>query len=204
MTTNIGMFDKIKPQEGNLHIGVTGVTVIDHRTRRKLGLSCDEYVMMQFIDQNADKKNNYKIDKELIWKFTGFTFEEAVLLIQKLSFKSLISLTGNSYQITNYWRSLNPKEDDVFEEIWIIMKKKGNKIKSLKSWKACIKLDPATDILQKTKDYVVHHNKLGTPLQYRMKVENWLDAGTKPYNDIIHEDEQQQTNTPAVRKGKIG
>jgi len=195
----IGMFDHIKPKAANKYIGVTGTSVINHRSRMKLGLSCDQYVMMQFIDQNADKKDHYQIKEEPIWRDTGFTFEEAVILIQKLCFKKYITLLGSEYQITKLWRVMNPKQDDIFENIWVLLKRKGNKKKALDNYKKALENISATELLDKAKKYAQHHQEEETPFRFLHNVENWLNPQVEIYNEIIHED----TKPTNITRGKL-
>lgn len=74
-------------------------TTINHKVRIALGLSCDQYVFLDFISQ---KKGNKYSDFE---KNIGYPKEMVQSIFQSLKDSGLIDCTGNKISITQKWMS---------------------------------------------------------------------------------------------------
>jgi hypothetical protein len=101
---------------------IHGSTVINHRIRIKLKLSCDEYVLIDLIHKLMI--TNKVLSKERIRNWTGFTMEEVKPLFKSLKEKGLYGKVRNKedklqYVVTKRYQLAHKIEiDDDFEYFW--------------------------------------------------------------------------------------
>jgi len=114
-----------------------GQTVILHRIRAELGLSCDEYVIADFIFTWRVTQNKKVPSIDLVYRITGISTTEAVQIGNRLEKLGIFDRDKSSKWITtDKWNQYFNMDDD-FEEFWKIWLKKGNKKKAGKKYELC-------------------------------------------------------------------
>jgi len=199
---DIKTFPKVVPKESKFKfIGVVGTSLIKHRDRCVLGLKPVEYICMTYCDQYSNRKNEFVIHPaDHIWKHIGLNEDVFISILIDLTRKGLLSINDDNYVITQKWRTLNPKEDDIFIEIWTLLGKKGNRATAKRNFqKCCIKNDPRK-ILERALLYNKYHDEIQTELKYRLKADNFLDPVTEKFKDNIGNEEKLRSTS---KRGKL-
>ena len=163
---------------GYNHIGVTGATAIDHRVRHKLKITCDEYVVLDFLFQcRFDKMPPNKVNRD---KEIGFDVKTFMSCIASLTEKRII----DANQEPNIEVKSLFDYDEHFEKIWIILKtNNGNKKAGMKMWKKAVKVASVNTLLQCARNYADF--KDGAEPQYWMHVSSFLNPEYSKFNDYL-------------------
>ena len=107
---------------------IHGTTIINHKARYKLKLSCDEYVLIDLIHKLMIQ--NKLMTKDRLKRWTGFDVEEARPLFNSLREKKLFEsykdeIDKTRYKVTKRYQIVHKLElDDNYEYFW---QKKGNR-----------------------------------------------------------------------------
>jgi len=108
---------------------IKGSSVINHEVRRKLGISCDLYVFMDYIYDCVQKKREVNIPDT--FEATGFDVHEQKELLSQLVKKDFIyPITSPIPRITSLWSNAFSDFEKEFELFW-------NKVDKDKSLKVC-------------------------------------------------------------------
>lgn len=115
---------------------IIGLTTINHAVRVQLGLTCSEYVLMNYIHQCH--KNRTPLEVTATYRKTGFELEEQKTLAFALQRKGFILITEDPIpHITSKWESGFGNMEEEFEnEFW---KKDGKNVWLTSSKKASFK-----------------------------------------------------------------
>ena len=114
---------------------IIGITTINHEARVSLGLTCSEYVLMNYIYQCH--KNKTPIEVTATYRKTGFNLEEQKVLARALERKGFMLITADPTPIlTSKWQSGFANVEEEFEEFW---KKDGKSVWLTSSKKASLK-----------------------------------------------------------------
>lgn len=160
---------------------ITGKTVIDHKKRVKLTLSCDEFVLAQAIeDIVGDLAFNTVKGYENVYKMTGFTNIEyrsiGSILIQKGIFKRL---ADNNVRLVSPWEADTSSQKD-FDEFWDEYGKVGNKKAAKKSFLKALKVTDLDHLKERWKAYKAHLEESG---QSQLHMSTWLNPDNERWND---------------------
>lgn len=174
---------------------IVGITTINHAVRVELGLTCSEYVLMNYLYQC--KKNSTPPDITGILRKTGFVLEEQKVLARALERKGFILITSNPMPIfTSKWESgFSDVEKEFDEEFW---KKDGkvvwltsSKKASLKFYSDLRKTHPKNVIIEARNNYLEYlqwEKKRGFDRAIMM-AERWLN----PKNEYFMTDWKEMT-----------
>lgn len=160
--------------------GVHGTTLIDHRIRNQLQLTCDEYVYLQFV-YNWNKENGaisfYDHD---LWRAIGKrnTDAEANSTYKK---GFIIPTIGTSHCNTSDKWNIHFDQSLEFDEFWTLYRKWGNKADTKRKYEKCRKIASKEQIFKGVKAYLQF--KEGTEQQYIMKAETWLNPEKRHWED---------------------
>jgi len=158
---------------------VKGISCIDHKKRIKLGLTCDEYVILETVDSLVllgKKAYVATIEKE-IGKI------EDQLVFAKLNEMGLLLMQNGSYVCGLPWRAQFP-HDDCFETLWKLFHvagAKGNKKKALEAYKKAIKTDTMKNITTGAKAYIA--NKISSQSPFIMHLSSFLSPEYQYWRD---------------------
>lgn len=129
-----------------------GTSLIDHKIRHALSLSCEEYVMADLICRyNKSHKlgtlnyNRYVID-------IGFNNEEVVMVGKKLIEKGILAKGAKRIETTDIW-NVYFNTDSQFEQLWKIHPI-GIKQKARIAFLRSIQEVPYETLLEKLQEYV--------------------------------------------------
>lgn len=101
---------------------IHGTTIINHRARHKLKISCDEYVLLDLIHKLTIK--NKTLSKERIKNWIGFEYEDIKPIFKSVKEKGLYEKFTDVKGITRYkvskrYQTIHKIEmDDDYEEFW--------------------------------------------------------------------------------------
>ena len=160
--------------------GVRGQTTILHKLRCSLGLTCDQYVLAEFI-YSWRQEHNKSATTEDIHRRTGFSLDEAMNLAEFLNEDGIIvkDKTGR-WVATDRWNSKFRFDDD-FEEFWNIWKKKGNKKRAKQRYIKVRKMISKGELHGQAEKVVAAISDL----RYLMNAEKWLDPEFEHWKDEI-------------------
>lgn len=162
------------------HIGVTGVSTIDHRVRHKLRISIEEYVIVDFIIQS--KIDGIPITAESVNKYIGLSmaeFETSVSRLEKIGcLVSRMTYEPSAAVLKAF------DYDAAFEELWKIMKMNaGNKKEGKKMWTRAIKYASINVLLKCAHTYAA--SKIGAEKKYWMHVSSFLNPEFAKWKDYM-------------------
>lgn len=157
-----------------LYAGVHGRSIIDHRIRCKLGLTVEEYIIIDFMTaiHSADL-----IASVECWKKIGITADELETKLKELNFKN-----PDAFQ---KWRE-EFAVDAYFEDFWNnIFKKHGNKADAKKCYSESVKLVDREYLHERARIYIA--TKTDFP-NYTKAAEVWLNPKKKHWETLTPEE----------------
>ena len=167
-----------------LYAGVHGRTVIDHRIRCKLGLTVDEYVVLDFIYCQL-KPGEEALEES--WKRIGMQPEEMNTILKGLNTRKIEAITE--------WNAEFAVDSD-FEEFWTnIFKKHGNRKDSEAKYAACRKLVDKSILHSRALRYV--ETRPDFP-NFTKAAEVWLNPKKRHWEDRLPGDPPENSNNSAT------
>lgn len=163
------------------HVGVTGISTIDHRVRHKLKMSMEEYVIIDFIIQS--KIEGIPVTAESVNKYIGLTiaeFNAAVIHLEKYGYLlSTITYEPSAIVLKAF------DYDAAFEDLWKIMKTNaGNKKEGRKMWNRAVKYASINVLLKCAHNYAA--SKVGSDKKYWMHVSSFLNPEYAKWKDYMN------------------
>lgn len=192
--------NSIEVNESPEYTGISGTTLINHKLRVMLGLTCEEYCVMQMMDQFSSAKDisTNPTDKRC-WDNLGMKKDHVLTMIQRLISKNMLMETRDGkFSIAPRWRKHVTKSSEVFEQLYELFRKKGNRAEANRFYLALLnEMEPA-QILEKAKVYMrhVHQNKI--EWKYQMKLDTFLDPKTSKYNDFYPTTEPEKDSRAKI------
>lgn len=151
---------------------VTGTTFINHGVRVRLGLSLQEYTVMQFL---ADCKDKKLMPGEKSLELIGVHYYNLIEIIDSLQKKGfLIDLYPN-----HKWS--NEFIEDI-DRLWSIHKK-GSKATARERLSKVLKKIAIEELIVKLTEYV--KSKPPEEFEYLKGLDVWLNPKTEHWNDPI-------------------
>lgn len=99
-------------------MNTNGITIINHRIRLKLGLTMEEYAMLDFIHNKCFLQNK-DFTFERIERYTGLDKDQAAKVIYELNARGMIYKKEGKIHVSNQWAEKHGQEtDDAFEIFW--------------------------------------------------------------------------------------
>lgn len=181
----------------------SGTTVIVHRTRLKLGLSIEQYALMDAIHQLmvAKKKATFFSLSALL----AITVDEVIRIVTALAIDDRISMNGEEILCDDRWNREfdinadfdNPPPKDGPPPVgyepgfWQIWQKRGNKQEALKKYIA------ARKIVDKETLHRAAANRVATATEWQHipHAKTWLDPKKRSWEDI-NDKQKDQGNQP--------
>lgn len=172
----------------NLYNGVHGMSTIDHRIRMKLGLSINEYVVLDFA---VNLKMGLSHVEEC-WKRIGMTPEEYSYYEATLYLRhpNIVELWLNEFNL-----------DPDFEVFWVnIFRKHGNKASAMKKYKECRSLIDKQTLHTRAAQYIMQCCP-DFP-NYTKAAEVWLNPKKRHWEDVLPGDRkpEKEASTPIFPK----
>lgn len=165
---------------------ILGSTTINHAARIKLGLTCSEYVLMNYIYHCVTKKR--EVDIMETYRQTGFEVSEQEVLLRKLIQKRFIFPENEAVpRLTGKWETAFTDIEMEFENLF--WKKDGKVIWTGSKKKSCdmyirLRKKYSRDFLLEQKDQYLRllelENKHGFDRRIMM-AERWLNPSNEYY-----------------------
>lgn len=159
-----------------LYAGVHGRTIIDHRIRCKLGLTVEEYIVLDFI--YCQLKPGEEAAEES-WKRIGMKVEDVNSILKELNAKSIGAVTA--------WNQEFAVDDD-FEYFWnTIFKKHGNRADAKAKYEASRKIVDKDILHARAQKYVDTRQDFPN---YTKAAEVWLNPKKRHWEDLLPGDKE--------------
>jgi hypothetical protein len=170
----------------NSSAGVHGRTIINHKVRSKVNISCNEYVIMDFIMNlffECKKPFDPKTHEEKLYKAIGCYFYQIEVPIQGLITKGLLSCEEGLYLTTEKWdQHFNHVDVETeFAELWNKYGAKGNRKTALNYYRTLKKEGVTYEHIDAQMDIYLEFIKLTDT--YIMHLSSFLSPGFKKYDD---------------------
>lgn len=162
-------------------------SIIDHKKRNKFGLTCDEYVLLEsieefmiknklkrFLPKNEDhrkKVNNPIAFSEELYKLVGNN------LINK---GMLIKCKETGFIVVPSWCAENEQVEQSFNLFWEAYGKVGSKKNALSMFKKALKQVDLEYLYERWEEYKSFLQESG---QHQMHMSTWLNPDSERYND---------------------
>lgn len=178
----------------NSHAGVYGKTIIDHRLRIKMGISCNDYVVMDFImSLFQEKKKGFSTDahQEQLNKAIGCYPEDIYPILKKMVDKQFLTVSKCGYLTTNKWdQHFNRKLEEEFESLW---KKYGNKGTKARAKKYYITLSKEGITYEHIDGRIdIYLKFLEITKRFQMHFSSFLSPGDKPFDNEEYQEIVEQ------------
>lgn len=153
------------------------ISNINHKVRVKLGMTCSEYVLLDYLYDLQLK--NKKPSGKIVEKDLGFDKDETEQLLKALVIKELYAQGGI---ISDSWKAqFNFAEE--FAAFWEIFLKKGNRAKSQINYCKCRRIVDKDVLFDAAERYI--KSKEGKERQFIKGCESWLNPAEKHWEDVI-------------------
>lgn len=165
--------------------GIRGVSLVDHKIRVALGLTCDEYVAANFVYWCVKKKKfpiSVSRDPELLWKHTGMRPHDIIPLLESLKEKGLVSKGEQGIQLSKEWFQEIEKPDDAeFEKFWEAYGKVGNKKEARNRFTLALKITTYDHLIKQHQKYATYLEE--NPWRAKMACSVFLNPNNERWND---------------------
>lgn len=151
----------------------TGTTFINHGVRVRLGLSLQEYTVMQFLADCKEKK--ITINEESFISLIGVHYIHVVPIMDELQKKGLIIGTLPNHKWSNEFI------EDI-DRLWSVHKK-GSRAKAKERLSKVLKKITIEELIVKLTEYV--KSKPPEEFEYLKGLDVWLNPKTEHWNDPI-------------------
>lgn len=162
-------------------------TIIDHKKRNKFSLTCDEYALIESIEnfmvknkikrflpkdpEHQKKVNNPIAFSDELYKLAGNS------LINK---GMLIKSKEGGFIIVPSWCEENEKLEQLFNTFWETYGKIGSKKNGLTMFKKALKKVDLEHLYERWEEYKSFLEESG---QHQMHLSTWLNPDNERYND---------------------
>lgn len=161
---------------------ITGKSYVDHSIRVKLGLNCNEFIVMQFLEE---KKSI--VSKDVVYSSIGMSMNEFNSYILSLNFKGYLK----NHEITELWNKAFAVDMNEFNQLWKLFNKKGNKETALSRFKQVIKRITFEELFLRAQTYqtnVSHRSlehRLGLDTYLTPDKKRWMDSESTPIKNQL-------------------
>lgn len=160
-------------------------STINHNVRVMLGLSCDEYVVMEVLHELYSEQPITLVAR--LMNRIGTTLAETVRILDSLQKKRMLYLNDNlmpMYIIDDRWLSCFDVNMD-FEEFWQAYREIGNKVSAKKAYEKARVIAEKDVLMDAVKLYMAYCDETYSDRKFITKAENWLDTGKRRWEDKI-------------------
>lgn len=164
---------------GNRIQGVRGTSIINNCIRVKLGLSMEEYAVLDAIQSIKTSKKPIRFDE--IFLRTGIPHALIVDELRELQDRKFIEKKEGKIILCAKWNN----EFDVtlqFAEFWEAFQKRGNKNEALKNYRKAIQIVSPDELLEKAKLYV----STVSEWKFLKHASVWLNPTNRHWEDAIN------------------
>ena len=188
-------YKKYKTFEKENHTHVFGKTIMNHGIRVKLGLTCIEYVLLDFIKGWQDK-NDKRIRYSDLWIFTGIAPEHIPDLWKNLIAKEMVYYDDETGLVTTdskFDECFN--KDNDFQDFWehygrvldndknyTLIGNIGNRQMAMKNYRKAIKVITPAELKQKAREYTDY---CVASTRYIQHASTWLNPVNRKWEDIL-------------------
>ncbi len=177
-------------ETGNDTAGIKSSSTINHKLRVKLGLTCDEYVVLTFVhDATGSIDTGVLPNEDIFWKYIGMRKADYNPIFRSLREKGFITNQGRDIFFTDKYLS-NLDSSGSFEELWKLFKK-GNRKTAETRFKSVIKKVPFQEL--KEKAILYQKSVANREFEHRKGLDVWLNPVKEHWNDPIGTVEQSST-----------
>jgi len=169
------------------YAGIKGVSVVNHRIRVKLDLTCNEYMIADFLYKMMKAKAPFLYhDKytELLWKVLGIRLSSALTNFATLEQKGIVFKDNKDHVIpTDIWidEFEKPLEKE-FEQFWeFVYGRHGSKAEALTKFIEVRKTVSYDHLLRRHQVYQKHLDQNDWKQKMHMSV--WLNPKKKKWDD---------------------
>ena len=184
-------FADVVPNNKPVYQGIHGKSIINHRIRVKLGLTCEQYCVMDLYEDLANKEDciTGTIDP---WDLLGMETMELHTINDSLVKAGvlIIGITKDQYQkimIAPKWRNEFKKAADTFDDLWKVFPK-GTKAKALERYKTVVKTVPHDHLMTRRKAYCDWKKSTNTEWQYYLGLDVWLNPANAMWDNPLPTD----------------
>ena len=175
----------------NATAGIHGSTVINHKIRVKLDLTCSEYVVLEYLYERntVGKKTTVYGEMNDLWKALGMrsdSFAEHVVDLIDLGYIE----ESNGIIVTEKWIKEFQDPHGGFGEFWKVYGKVGNKENARKMFLKAIKEVTFDHLIIRHAEYVKHLKN--TPWKGKMHCSTWLNPSFKRFDDDYAVEEREE------------
>ena len=187
---------------------VTGTSIINHQARVKLGLTMEEYAVMEYIEKCS--RDSIPVSYTALYEKTGIEHDDAKVLFVDLWERNFIEVTQNlsMYKPTSKWHEGFSTIKNEFEEFWTSKHFVTVNGKKCISW--CGSKQDAINKFAKARkiesfEYLINQKNLyfkmiaSSDFRQVMGCSVFLNTETKRYS----EDWEKQVNKDIVQEVKI-
>jgi len=165
---------------------VTGTSTIIHRIRRKLGLTCDEYVVLDYL---RIRYMDSSITMNDVYNDLGYSPEELKSVFSTLKKKEKIvskpdGIKGKApvpyKNFMDEFDNVNDAEEQ-FEKLWLL-NKSGSKVNAKKKFKKVLELVDFETLYKAKVAYVKNCKETST---YLKNMETWLNPESRHWENNL-------------------
>ena len=178
----------------NAFAGIHGSTIINHKIRVKLDVTCSEYCILEHIynlNKQGIKVTAYG-EIDTLWESLGMrptNFAEYVTDLIDLKYIE----EANGLVVTEKWyKEFTTAYEERFEEFWNVYGIIGNKEQARKMFLKAVKEDTYDHLIQRHAIYVGHLKTCNW--KGKMHCSTWLNPISKRYNDDFQAEEKEEEN----------
>lgn len=186
--------------------GIRGTSTIPHHLRKSLGLTMEEYALLQCLD-GISANRSATVTYLQIWKHLGLIKREIASLLLSLTKKEYLIIIRDEFNNESFRYLLRDKWTDnfnfdkQFDALWEIFNKKGNKVDAMARLSKVLKMIDYQMLLERAKTY--QKNVAVREFQHRRGLDTWLTPDKKRWEEI--ESLPQETTGPTqVYKPQLG
>lgn len=159
-------------------------SVVNHKVRCKLDISCDEYVAADFLHQWRQRNGNKPAFAKDIKRYTGFEVGHLQKIMVKLRNQGILEVVQEGqrgiWRTTETWNQFFNFEED-FELFWDIWQKVGNKQKAKEVYMK-VRAEVDKKVLH---DAAMAKVKATEDLKYLPHAATWLNPKYKHWEDFV-------------------
>ena len=158
---------------------------VNHNVRVLLGLSCDEYVVMEVLHELYSEQPITLVVR--LMNRIGTTEAETKSILVSLCEKKFLYISDEfipMYLIDKRWLDCFDVNAD-FEEFFRTFREFGNKASSQKAYDKARKIADKETLLEAAKVYLAYCDETYSDSKYILKAQSWLDTKLKRWEDKI-------------------
>lgn len=156
---------------------VTGKSFVDHAIRVSLGLNCNEFIVMMFLEEHPDLKESDNI-KNVVYASLGMSMNEFNSYLISITYKGF----ANGYSVSEKWKNAFKLDLQQFEKLWALFHKKGTKEIAKTRFAKVIKMISFDELFLRGQTY--QKNVAHKELEFRLGLDTYLQPDKKRWMNI--------------------